>query len=140
MLIMLSSDTCRYILRQQPTDLLSALQSWSSQADELVISAITYAELVAGALLTAEQQRHVQLVDEFCQRLDDIVPWDAGAVDAYTRIQLQAMENSRSLNMNDAMVAAHALSLDAMLLTLSKTSFTGIEGLNLQVWEQKEAR
>jgi tRNA(fMet)-specific endonuclease VapC len=136
MIVMLASDICRTILRQQPVALLVQLQQWSANSDEIVVSAITYAELVAAALLTAEKDRHMRLVDEFCDRLDAVVPWDSGAVDAYTGLQRQLMLEHRILNMNDVMIAAHALSLGARLLTGSGKSFAGIGALDLQPWPQ----
>ena len=134
MIVMLASDICRTILRPQPSTLLRQLQQWSANSDEIVVSAITYAELVAAALLTAEKDRHMQLVEEFCERLDAVVPWDSGAVDAYTNVQRQLMQEHRTLNMNDVMIAAHALSLQARLLTGSEKGFAGIGNLDLQLW------
>ena len=134
MLILLSTDICRHLIREQDEALLSALQSWSAGNDEILISSITYAELVAGAMLTKEQARHMQLVKAFCERLDDIVAWDAEAVDAYSDIQMTAMQEGYSLNMNDAMLAAHALALNAQLLTLSSHHFEKIAGLKLKLW------
>jgi tRNA(fMet)-specific endonuclease VapC len=78
----------------------------------------------------------MRLVDEFCDRLDAVVPWDSGAVDAYTGLQRQLMLEHRTLNMNDVMIAAHALSLRARLLTGSEKSFAGIAELGLQRWPQ----
>ena len=128
---MISADTCRLIMKERPETLLAQMQQWSEHSDEVVISAITYAELVAAALLTADQAEHMALVQEFSDRLEDIVPWDRDAVDAYTRIQLQAMEAGHTLNMNDAMVAAHALSLEAKLLTQNRKQFDSIPGLEI---------
>jgi tRNA(fMet)-specific endonuclease VapC len=138
MQIMLATDLCRFIMREHPEPLLANLQQWSSRSDEIIISSITYAELVAAAMLTRDQPRHMQLVKEFCERLDEIVAWDAGAVDAYSAIQIRAMQQGVNLNMNDAMLAAHALSLKARLLTLGSGNFVHIEGLDLQVWQNSE--
>ena len=136
MIVMLASDICRAILRQQPRALLSQLQKWSASSDEIVVSAITYAELVAAALLTSDKDHHMRLVDAFCARLDAVVPWDSDAVDAYTALQRQLMTESRALNVNDVMIAAHALSLQARLLSGSEKSFSGIAELDLQLWPQ----
>ena len=136
MIVMLSSDLCRLIIREQPAELLSKLQHWSVNGGEVVISAITYAELIAGAILTQSQDSHISLVEAFCERLEDVMPWNRDAVDSYTTIQLQAMRNGQPLNMNDAMVAAHALSLNARLLTHNKKPFTAIETLDLETWSQ----
>ena len=136
MIIMLASDTCRCIMRSQPVELLTRLQQWSTASDEIVISSITYAELVAAALLTSEQKRHMHLVEEFCTRLDAIVPWDSAAVEAYTALQRQLMGEHRVLNMNDVMIAAHAISLDAVLLSGNERGFAGLTQLNLQLWHE----
>lgn len=135
MVVMLASDLCRLIIRRQPPALLSRLQQCSVDGDEVVISAITYAELIAGVLLTDRQSAHMALVGEFCERLEDVVPWDRAAVDAYTAIQQQAMQDGRALNMNDAMVAAHALSLEAALWTTNSKPFAGVTGLTLENWQ-----
>jgi tRNA(fMet)-specific endonuclease VapC len=134
MIIMLASDVCRRIMRGKPAGLLSQLQQWTAAGDEVVISAITYAELVAAALLTSEQERHMHLVEEFCARLDAIVPWDTEAVDAYTVLQRHCMSEQRVMNMNDVMIAAHAISLDAELLSGSERGFAGLAQLRLRLW------
>jgi tRNA(fMet)-specific endonuclease VapC len=139
MMMMLASDICRRIMRSQPADLLSQLQQWSVAGDEIVISAITYAELVAAALLTSEQERHMHLIEEFCARLDAIVPWDSEAVDAYTVLQRHCMNEKRVMNMNDVMIAAHAISLDARLLSSSERGFVNIAQLRLQLWNDAAA-
>jgi tRNA(fMet)-specific endonuclease VapC len=78
----------------------------------------------------------MELIEAFCDRLDAVAPWDSGAVNAYTRIQRQLMQEQRVLNMNDVMIAAHALSLEARLLTQSERAFAGIAALDLQVWSE----
>ncbi len=136
MIVMLSPDICRLIIRQQPIALLARLQQWSAGGDEIVISAITYAELVAGVLLTENQSRHMSLVEAFCERLEDVVPWNREAVDSYTAIQQAAMKEGHAINMNDAMVAAHAVSLGATLLTLNGKSYAGVSDLVLETWQK----
>lgn len=135
MVIMLASDICRLIMRQQPEALLQQLQLWTVGNREIVVSAVTYAELIAASLLTSDQERHMALVEAFCGRLDTIVPWDAGAVNSYTSLQRTIMQEQRTLNMNDVMIAAHAISLDAQLLSSNTKVFGSIAGLNFSCWE-----
>lgn len=135
MIIMLASDICRLVLRQQPAPLLRTLQEWTVANREIVVSAVTYAELVAAGMLTTDQERHMKLVEAFCSRLDGIVPWDVGAVDCYTRLQKAMMAEQRTLNMNDVMIAAHAISLEARLLSGNARVFDSIEGLDFEFWD-----
>ncbi|MAY01439.1 MAG: hypothetical protein CMQ38_00500 [Gammaproteobacteria bacterium] len=136
MLVLLSPDICRHIILKRDEVALTILENWSGQGDEIMLSAITYAELVAGALQTSDRAKHMQLVKSFCERLDDIVAWDGKAVDQYTEIQMQAMQSGSTPNMNNAMLAAHAISLDARLLCMNRKHFAGIEGLKLLELEE----
>lgn len=131
MLILLSPEVCRQIILTQDEAVLKSLEFWSARGDEIMLSALTYAELVVGALNTADKAKHMQLVKSFCERLDAIVPWDEDAVDKYTEIQMQAIAEGIITNMNNAMLAAHAICLDASLLCINQKSFEGIEGLKL---------
>ena len=133
MLILLSPEVCRQIILTQDEAVLNLLESWSARGDEIMLSAVTYAELVAGALNTADKTKHMSLVKSFCERLDAIVPWDEDAVDKYTEIQMQAIAEGTITIMNSAMLAAHAMCLDASLLCLNPKSFDDIEGLKLLV-------
>ena len=137
MLILISPDVCRHIILTQDAQALDLLETWSARGDEIMLSAITYAELVAGALNTANKEKHMDLVKAFCERLDAIVPWDEKAVDHYTEIQMQALAKGTVTNMNNAMLAAHAISLGARLLCINRKSFAEIEGVKL--FELEEA-
>lgn len=131
MQLLLSSDICRHIILTRDPVALEVLENWSSEGHEILLSAITYAELVAGALQTADKTKHMELVKAFCERLDAIVPWDDAAVDQYTEIQMKALQSGPAPNMNNAMLAAHAVSLDARLLCLNRKPFMDIEQLKL---------
>lgn len=131
MLILLSPDICRHIILTQDEVALTMLETWTARGDEIMLSAITYAELVAGALQTTDKNKHMSLVKAFCERLDAIVPWDEDAVDQYTEIQMQALAKGVVTNMNNAMLAAHALCLDARLLCLNRKSFADMKGVKL---------
>jgi tRNA(fMet)-specific endonuclease VapC len=77
----------------------------------------------------------MDLVEALCARLDGIVPWDAGAVHSYTALQRSIMREQRTHNMNDVMVAAHAMSLDAMLLSGNDKVFGSMPGLDFRHWD-----
>ena len=49
MLYMLDTDTCSYIIRKRPAEVLSTMQAKAQAGDDLIISTITYAELRLGA-------------------------------------------------------------------------------------------
>lgn len=47
-------------------------------------------------------QRHIQLVDAFCTRLDAILPWDRSAVDATREIKAALRIAGTPLGANDS--------------------------------------
>jgi hypothetical protein len=62
-----------------------------------VVSAVTYSKIRLGATGPKASPRHVQLVDEFCARLDAVLPWDRAAVDVTTEIKVaQRLAERRS--------------------------------------------
>ncbi len=75
-------------MREQPEAVLKRLEQAVLRGHRIVVSAITYSEMRFGATGPKASPRHVQLVDEFCARLDAILPWDRAAVDATTKVKV----------------------------------------------------
>ncbi len=75
-------------MREQPEAVLKRLEQAVLRDHRIVVSAITYSEMRFGATGPKASPRHVQLVDEFCARLDAILPRDRAAVDATTKIKV----------------------------------------------------
>jgi tRNA(fMet)-specific endonuclease VapC len=73
---MLDTSICSFIMREQPEAVLKRLEQAVLRGHRIVVSAITYAEMRSGATGPKASPRQVQLVDEFCTRLDAILPWD----------------------------------------------------------------
>ncbi len=73
---MLDTCICSFIMREQPEAVLKRLEQAVLRGHRIVVSAITYSEMRFGATGPKASPRHVQLVDEFCARLDAILPWD----------------------------------------------------------------
>ena len=97
-----------------------------------VISALCVAELKRGlyrdpALIAQSSLRLDALLDQL-----PMLPFDRGAVDAYERI-IARLGFSRSRDF-DRVIAAHALSVNAILVTNNEADFAGIPGLVLENW------
>ena len=84
---MLDTDICSYIMREHPESVVNKLQQAVEQHCSIVISAITYSELRFGAIGKRASPKHNQIVDEFIERLDFILPWDRHAVDYSAQIK-----------------------------------------------------
>ena len=98
----------------------------------IVISTLCLAELKRGLY------RHPALIAQSSYRLNafvesfPVLPFDRAAVDAYERI-IARLGFSRSRDF-DRMIAAHALSVNAVLVTDNEADFDDIPDLSLENW------
>jgi len=104
-----------------------------SQA-QIVISAISYAELRYGAIGKKASPRHGVLVHEFVKRVDSIEPWDQSAVDAAVEIRQQLSALGTIIGNNDIAIAGHAIALGATLVTNNTKEFQRVAGLRFEDW------
>lgn len=134
MLYMLDTDISSYIMRRRPRAVLEALEERAAARARLVISSITYAELRLGARRSAATQKHQTLIDAYCQRLAQVLPWDAAAADAFADLQANLLTVGTPIGVNDAMIAGHALASGAVLVSNNQRHFARVPGLKLENW------
>jgi tRNA(fMet)-specific endonuclease VapC len=102
-------------------------------ADEWCISAITRAELRYGLVLKPEAKKLAKLVGAFLEAAKAI-PWDAAAADRHGELRAQLRVNGTPIGDFDEMIAAHALSLGAVLVTDNEQHFRRVDGLKIENW------
>ena len=107
----------------------------SSLPSECLISAITLAELSAGALVAtntrerAARQAHLQQAEaDF-----DPLPFDAGCARAFGRVATSLRRSGRKPQARayDALIAATAIANGLPVYTRNPNDFTGIDGLTV---------
>lgn len=131
---MLDTDTCSYVIRQRPGTVLATMQDKVQTGHDLSISAITYAELRLGAARSANPRKHNRLISEFCERLDAVHPWDSTAADYFARLQATLFAAGTPIGNNDTMIAGHALSIHAVVVTNNHKHFSQVPKLKLENW------
>jgi len=131
---MLDTCICSFIQREQPQQVLQRLQQTHSQQHQIVVSAITYAEMRFGATSRKASKKHVTLVNAFLARLDAVLPWDAAAVDKTAIIKRQLSDLGTPIGSNDTAIAGHALATQAILVTNNLREFNRVDGLVLEDW------
>ena len=131
---MLDTCICSFIQREQPQQVLERLQQAHVQHHRIVVSAITYAEMRFGATSRKASKKHVLLVNAFLARLDEILSWDAAAVDQTAIIKRRLSDLGTPIGPNDTAIAGHALSSQAILVTNNVREFNRVDGLVLEDW------
>lgn len=127
---MLDTNICIYLMKHQPPQVRARFAVCF--VGDVVISAITLAELEFGVACSGESQaRNQAALDSL---LEDIVvaPFEAGAARAYG--PLRAAHRERNKDALDKLIAAHALALGVTLVTNNEADFRSFTGLMVENW------
>ena len=96
------------------------------------VSAVTEGELRYGVARRPGATRLAVIVDEFLIRVT-IHPWDSETARRYGRLRAAIESEGRPIGNLDMMIAAHALTLGAVLVTHDR-AFARITGLKTEDW------
>jgi len=130
-MIMLDTNICIYVLKEHPYSVLEAFERTS----ELHISSIVYAELwfgVENSPLKTQQVRSDEL-EQFLSLLI-VHEWDTAAGKEYAKLRAYLKNKGEMIGNMDLLIAAHAKSLGATLVTNNISEFGRIEGLSVENW------
>ena len=131
---LLDTNICSYVIRARDRHLLTVMQDKAGSGADLSISAVTYAELRLGAECSRHSERYNQAIQAFCDRLSGVLAWDEAAADEFAGLQAQLLRSGNPIGGNDAMIAAHALSLGRVLITNNEKHFSRASGLQVENW------
>ncbi len=129
-MFMLDTDICIYLINQRDEALR---EKFESNARAICISSITYAELCFGAAHSARVEDNMRELENFCLDLD-ILPFDAVAGIHYGEIRQALTQRGRVIGANDLLIAAHARSAGATLVTNNEGEFGRVPGLRMENW------
>ena len=128
---MLDTDMCSYIIRQHPESVRQRFQTLAM--DQLCVSVVTYAELMYGVERSSSRRVNRPIVEDFVRHLD-VLDWDTGAADHYGVIRAKLDAAGTPIGAMDMMIAAHAKSIKAVLVTNNQKHFTRVKGLKTDNW------
>ncbi len=128
---LLDTDTASYSIRGASAALDSRLAK--AAARDLAISVVTRAELLFGVEKRGNPRGLARVVHAFLDRIA-ILPWDNAAVDVFAKVRAQLERQGTPIGFADTMIAAHAISLKATLVTNNQKHFLNVKGLSLENW------
>ena len=127
---MLDTNICIYLMKHQPPQVRARFAECF--VGDVVISAITLAELEFGIACSGESQaRNQAALDALLEDLL-VAPFEARAARAYG--PLRAANRERNKDALDKLIASHALSLGVTLVTNNEADFLGFSGLVVENW------
>lgn len=131
MKLMLDTNICIYIIKQQPVAVLKRFLEY--QIGDIGISSITLSELRYGVAKSTHQEKNTKALDEFITPLE-IVSFDEEAVHIYGDIRATLEKAGTPIGSMDMLIAAHAVSLGIPLVTNNSREFIRIPALNIIDW------
>ena len=131
MKLMLDTNICIYIIKQQPAAVLKRFLEY--QLGEICISSITLAELRFGVAKSAYRDKNAGALDEFIIPLE-VIPFDEEAALVYGDIRAALEKAGTPIGSMDMLIAAHAVSLNVTLVTNNTREFERVPGLTVVDW------
>ena len=130
-LYMLDTNMCIYLMKNQPPEVAEHFAA--CQVGDVLMSAITHAELEYGVRGSADPSRERVNLASLVQDIV-VVPFDSAAALAYGPIRLATRDTKK--DHLDKLIAAHAVSLGATVVTNNLRDFAKYPGLNVENWLQ----
>jgi tRNA(fMet)-specific endonuclease VapC len=101
----------------------------------ICISSITQAELLHGLAKKPEAKHLPTVVKEFLIRVE-IMPWDSDAAEAYAQLRASCESKGTPLGTMDMLIAAHSVSVGAVLVTNDKAFYMVKHHLSIEDWTE----
>lgn len=132
-LSLLDTNICVYLINRRPgyERLLDRIDR--RDYGELLISAITLAELEFGVAKSARGAENRGRLDLFLARFE-VASFDTDAAAAYGPLRASLEGQGIPIGPLDTQIAAHALALRAILVTNNVREFSRVAGLKVENW------
>jgi len=131
---LLDTNICIALIRQKPKALLQRLTS--HEPGDVGISSITLAELFHGVEKSARPEQNKSALEQFLLPLV-LSDFDLNAALAYGKIRAELESNGQPIGSMDMLIAAHAMSLNAVIVTNNVQEFQRVKGLVVEDWISK---
>ena len=131
MSFLLDTDVCVVLLRKRPQALLARLTALDP--GDVGISSVTASELHYGIQKSLHRERNVEALAHILAAIE-IHPFGAAEAEAHGRLRAELERSGRGIGVFDAMIAAHALTLGATMVTGNVREFGRVPGLRIENW------
>lgn len=129
----LDTNLCIEVLRHHPPNIQKKLE----ETKEIGISTVVYGELCFGIALspTKTQENRREQLQQFIS-LVSIYPWDEAAAEQYAIVRAYLQKKGTHIGNMDLLIAAHARSIRATLVTNNRREFARVPDLHIEDWSR----
>ena len=129
-MILLDTNICIYLINMKPPAVLARFRQY--RMGEIGLCSMVAAELALG-VAKSQSARNRQALEMFLAPLT-ILPFDAATVWIYGNLRADLERRGTPIGSFDTLIAAHALSQQALLVTNNTREFAKVPGLQLDNW------
>ena len=127
---LLDTDICIYLINERPRAVIARFRRHA--VGDIGVSTVTVSELAWGVAKTGSARNRAAL-EAFLLPLE-IAPYDLAAALRYGEVRADLARRGRPIGPLDTMIASHALSLGAALVTNNEREFGRVAGLHVENW------
>jgi tRNA(fMet)-specific endonuclease VapC len=131
MKFMLDTNTCIYIIKRKPRDVIRRFKR--IEISQIGISSITLSELLYGVSKSSRPEQNQLALIQFIAPLE-ILPYGDEAAQYYGDIRAHLEKQGAPIGSLDMLIAAHALSIPCTLVTNNEKEFIRIPNLKIVNW------
>jgi tRNA(fMet)-specific endonuclease VapC len=128
---MLDTNTCIAIIKRRPDTIKTRLTVLA--VEEVGISGIVAAELWYGVAFSQKKKQNETALKDFLGYVTEL-NWPFAASEIYGRIRADLKEKGTPIGAMDLLIAAHALFLEAVLVTGNEREFQRVPDLKIENW------
>ena len=129
-MILLDTNICIYVINARPPQVLARFKQ--HRLGDIGVSSVVAAELAFGVAKSGSV-RNRQALEMFLAPLV-MLPFDDAAVWVYGTLRAELERRGTPIGALDTLIAAHALSQQAQLVTHNAREFAQVPGLQLVDW------
>ena len=128
---MLDTDICIYIIKRKPADVIKRLMK--SRISQIGISSITLSEFEYGVEKSSKQAQNQVALAQFVAPMEILSYGDEAALQ-YGRLRAFLEKQGTPIGSLDMLIAAHALSINSILVTNNEKEFGRVPDLKIDNW------
>ena len=128
---LLGTTICICIIKKRPEQVIERLRH--TRISEVGVSSNTLSELEYGAAKSSRPAQNKLAIVEFLASLE-ILSFDDMAAQEYGKVRAHLEKQGTPIGSMDMLIAAHALSLNCILVTNNEREFRHIPTLKIQNW------
>ena len=130
---LLDTDICIYIAKQKPGHILARFDRM--HPGDVGMSVVTYLELMYGAAKSRQVQANLATIEQLAH-LIPVQPLDTAAGTHYGKLRTDLDLRGSPIGAYDLLIAAHALTLELIMVTNNTREFRRVKGLRLENWAE----